>query len=207
MFPKPGQNQKLPGNYRPISLLSILGKIYEKFILARLKEHCSDLQIIPDEQNGFRPNHGCVHELLRVTNLITHGFNNKLYTGGVFLDVHKAFYRMWHNGLIYKLIANKLPHYLIDIRTLFLRNITFKVNLNSTLPETCYIKSGTPQGSILRRLLYTVYTADFSVKKHITNCFFADDTAILAQGNATKFVIRTWTYGNRKMVYAMACCH
>ncbi|GBN61834.1 hypothetical protein AVEN_173395-1 [Araneus ventricosus] len=39
MFPKPGQNHKLPGNYRPISLLSNLGKIYEKVILARLKEH------------------------------------------------------------------------------------------------------------------------------------------------------------------------
>ncbi|GBO42841.1 hypothetical protein AVEN_27508-1 [Araneus ventricosus] len=63
MFPKPGQNQKLPGNYRPISLLSNIGKIYEKFILARLKEHCSDLQIISDEQYGFRPNHGCVHQL------------------------------------------------------------------------------------------------------------------------------------------------
>ncbi|GBN91012.1 putative RNA-directed DNA polymerase from transposon X-element [Araneus ventricosus] len=149
MFPKPGQNQKVPGNYRPISLLSNLGKIYEKVILARLKEHCSDLQIIPDEQYGFRPNHGCVHQLLRVTNLITHRFNNKLYTGGVFLDVRKAFDRMWHNGLIYKLIAKKLPHYLIDIITLSLRNRTFKVKLNSTLSETGHIKAGTPHGSIL----------------------------------------------------------
>ncbi|GBN05498.1 putative RNA-directed DNA polymerase from transposon X-element, partial [Araneus ventricosus] len=195
MFPKPGQNHKLPGNYRPISLLSNLGKIYEKVILARLKEHCSDLQIIPDEQYGFRPNHGCVHQLLRVTNLITHGFNNKLYTGGVFLDVRKAFDRMWHNGLIYKLIANKLPHYLIDIIILFLLNRTFKVKLNSTLSETGHIKAGTPQGSILSPLLYTVYTADFPVNNHITNCFFADDTAILAQGSTTKFVIRTLQRG------------
>ncbi|GBO27002.1 RNA-directed DNA polymerase from mobile element jockey [Araneus ventricosus] len=163
MFPKAGQNQKLSGNYRPISLLSNLGKICEKVILARQKEHCYDLQIIPDEQYGFRPNHGCVHQLLRVTNLITHGFNNKLYTGGVFLDVRKAFDRMWHNGLIYKLIANKLPHYLIDIITLFMRNRTFK--LNCTLSETGHIKSGTPQGSILSLLLYTVYTADFSCEQ------------------------------------------
>ncbi|GBN62549.1 putative RNA-directed DNA polymerase from transposon X-element [Araneus ventricosus] len=164
MFPKPGQNQKLSGNYRPISLLSNLGKIYEKVIQARQKEHCSDLQIIPDEY-GFRPNHGCVRQLLRVTNLITHGFNNKLYTGGVFLDVRKTFDRMCHNGLIYKLIANKLPHYLIDIITLFLRNRTFKFKLNSTLSETGHIKAGTPQGSILSLLLYTVYTADFSCEQ------------------------------------------
>ncbi|GBN91458.1 hypothetical protein AVEN_233294-1 [Araneus ventricosus] len=86
MFPKPGQNHKLPGKYRPISLLSNLGKIYEKVIIDGLKGHCSDLQIIPDKQYGFRPNHCCVHQLLRVTNLITHGFTNKLYIGGVFLD-------------------------------------------------------------------------------------------------------------------------
>ncbi|GBM65471.1 putative RNA-directed DNA polymerase from transposon X-element [Araneus ventricosus] len=149
MFPKPGQNHKLPRNYRPISFLSNLGKIYEKVILARLKEHCSNLQIIPDEQYGFCPNHGCVHQLFRVTNLITHGFNNKLYIGGVFLDESKAFDRMWHNGLIYKLIANKLSNYLTDITILFLRNRTFNVKLNSTLSETGHIKTGRPQGSIL----------------------------------------------------------
>ncbi|GBO42164.1 hypothetical protein AVEN_84803-1 [Araneus ventricosus] len=80
MFPKTGQNKKIPGNYRPISLLSNLGKINENVILARLKEHCSDLQIILDEQCGFRPNHGRVQQLLRVTKLMTQGFNNKLYT-------------------------------------------------------------------------------------------------------------------------------
>ncbi|GBO34197.1 hypothetical protein AVEN_57726-1, partial [Araneus ventricosus] len=77
MFSKTGQNKKLPVNYRPISLLSNLGKIIEIVILARLKEHYSDLQIILDEQCGFRPNHGRVHQLFRVTNLITQGFNNK----------------------------------------------------------------------------------------------------------------------------------
>ncbi|GBN87302.1 RNA-directed DNA polymerase from mobile element jockey [Araneus ventricosus] len=189
MFLKPGQSHKLPGNYRPISLLSNLRKIYEKVILARLKEHCSDLQVIPDEQYGFRPNHSCEHQLFRVTSLITHGFNNKLYNGGVFLDVRKAFDRMWHNGLIYKLIANKLHHYLIDIKTLFLRNRTFTVKLNSTISETGHIKADTLQGSILNPFLYTVYTADFPMSNHITNCFFADDTS------TTKFVIRTLQLG------------
>ncbi|GBL61713.1 hypothetical protein AVEN_91995-1 [Araneus ventricosus] len=91
------------------------------------------------------------------------------------------FDRMWHNCLIYKLIENNLLHYLIDILTLFLQNRTFKVKLNSTLSETDIIKAGTPQGSILRPLLCTNYTADFRKHNHIINCFFAYDTEILAQ--------------------------
>ncbi|GBN23342.1 putative RNA-directed DNA polymerase from transposon X-element [Araneus ventricosus] len=97
MFPKPRQNRKLPGNYRPISLLSNIGKIYEKIILSRLKEECHDLSIIPNEQYGFRAGHGCIPHLLRVANTVTQGFNQKFYSVGVFLDVRKAFDRMWHN--------------------------------------------------------------------------------------------------------------
>ncbi|GBM95736.1 putative RNA-directed DNA polymerase from transposon X-element [Araneus ventricosus] len=131
MFPKPAQNNKLPGNYRPISLLSNIGKVFEKAILARLKEECQELDIIPNEQYGFMANHGCIHQLLRVTNTITQGYNHKLYTEGVFLDVRKAFDRMWHNGIIYKLIQFKIPNYLIVI-LINLRNRNFRSN--STTP-------------------------------------------------------------------------
>ncbi|GBL62391.1 putative RNA-directed DNA polymerase from transposon X-element, partial [Araneus ventricosus] len=87
MFPKPNQNRKHPGSYRPISLLSNIGKLYEKIILKRLNDHCYSNNIIPDEQFGFRDKHSCTHQLLRVTNKIVEGFNIKHYTGGVFLDV------------------------------------------------------------------------------------------------------------------------
>ncbi|GBM41653.1 RNA-directed DNA polymerase from mobile element jockey [Araneus ventricosus] len=186
MFPKPRQNRKLPGNYRPISLLSNIGKIFEKIILSRLKEECLDLSIIPNEQYGFRADHGCTHQLLRVANTVTQGFNHKFYTGGVFLDVRKAFDRMWHNGLIYKLIKFKIPNYLIDILINYLRNRTFRVKLNHTLSDIGSIKAGTPQGSILSPLLYTIYTSDFLKTNQIMNCFFADDTAILSQGTSRK---------------------
>ncbi|GBN25608.1 RNA-directed DNA polymerase from mobile element jockey [Araneus ventricosus] len=73
--------------------------------------------------------------------------------------------------------------------------MTFKVKLNITLSETGHIKAGTPEESILIPIFYTVYSADFSMNDHITNCFFADDTAILAQGSTTKFVIRTLQRG------------
>ncbi|GBO18646.1 putative RNA-directed DNA polymerase from transposon BS [Araneus ventricosus] len=191
MFPKPRQNRKLPGNYRPISLISNIGKIFEKIILSRLKEECHDLSIIPNEEYGFRAGHGCIHQLLRVTNNVTQGFNHKFHTGGVSLDIRKAFDRIWHNSLIYKLIQFKIPNYLIVILINYLRNRTFRVKLNHTLSDIGSIKAGTPQGSILSPLLYTIYTSDFPKTNQIMNCFFADDTAILAQGSIINYVIHT----------------
>ncbi|GBO14301.1 putative RNA-directed DNA polymerase from transposon BS [Araneus ventricosus] len=149
------------------------------------------LDVIPDEQYGFRPNYGCIHQLLRVTNPITHGFNHKLFTGGVSLDVHKAFDRMWYNGLIYKLINSKFPHYLIDILISYLNKRIFKVKLSQDTLRYRNIKAGTPQGSILRPLIYTIFTADFPKMNHTIKCFFADDTTILAQGSTTKFATLT----------------
>ncbi|GBO41520.1 putative RNA-directed DNA polymerase from transposon BS [Araneus ventricosus] len=90
MFPKPNQNRKLPGSYRPISLLSNIGKLYEKILLKRLNDHCYTNNIIPDEQFSFRDKYSCTHQLLRVTNKIFERFNVKLYAGGVFFDVRKA---------------------------------------------------------------------------------------------------------------------
>ncbi|GBN70038.1 putative RNA-directed DNA polymerase from transposon BS [Araneus ventricosus] len=193
--PKPRQNRKLPGNYRPISLLSNIGKIFEKIILSRLKEECHDFSIIPNEQYGFRAGHGCINQLLRVANTVTQDFNHKFYTGGVFLDVRKAFERMWHNSLIYKLIKFKIPNYLIVILINYLRNRTFRVKLNHTLSDIGSIKAGTPQGSILSPLLYTIYTSDFPKTNQIMNCFFPDDTAILAQGSTINYVIHTLQKG------------
>ncbi|GBM59419.1 hypothetical protein AVEN_174404-1 [Araneus ventricosus] len=63
-------NSKLPGNYRPISLLSNLDKIYEKVLPSIFKDCCSDLNIIP----GFRPNHGCIHQLIPLLMVLISSF-------------------------------------------------------------------------------------------------------------------------------------
>ncbi|GBN39168.1 putative RNA-directed DNA polymerase from transposon X-element, partial [Araneus ventricosus] len=161
MFPKPNQNHKLPGSYRPISLLSNIGKLFEKVLLKRLNDHCLKNSIIPAEQFGFRSGHSCTHQLLRVTNKIVDGFNAKMYTGGVFLDVRKAFDRMWHNGLIAKFIDFKFPDYLTIIIQKFLSNRKFQVRINQALSSVGNIHAGTPQGSALSPTLYNIFTADF----------------------------------------------
>ncbi|GBN19982.1 RNA-directed DNA polymerase from mobile element jockey, partial [Araneus ventricosus] len=101
---KPGKDPTAPASYRPISLLPNFSKITEHFILQRLNEHFYSNNILIPFQFGFKPKLSTTHQLLRATETISAGFENKEHTGAVFLDIQKAFDRVWLNGLIYKLI-------------------------------------------------------------------------------------------------------
>ncbi|GFS66758.1 RNA-directed DNA polymerase from mobile element jockey [Trichonephila clavipes] len=124
-----------------------------------------------------------------VTNLIVNGSNNETYTAGLFLDVKKAFDRMWHDGLIYKMILCKFPTYLIKIIHSYVDNSTFNVKLNNMLSSQRPILASTLQGSILSPALYNIYTSDFPTDNNITVCLFADAAAILCTRNTVEEVI------------------
>ncbi|GFW59953.1 probable RNA-directed DNA polymerase from transposon X-element [Trichonephila clavipes] len=106
---KPGKNPKLAESHRPISLLPILSKLAEKIIAARLNDHLENENILVPEQHGFRPRLSTTHQLLRVVEYIKDGIDRHQYTAAVFLDIQKAFDRVWHTGLLFKLIMYKMP--------------------------------------------------------------------------------------------------
>ncbi|GFT55219.1 RNA-directed DNA polymerase from mobile element jockey [Trichonephila clavipes] len=81
---KPDKDSALPSNYRPISLLSCLSKVYEFVLLQRLNQHCAAFNFIIPQQCGFRPKCSTVHQLLRVTELIHSGFAKHEATGYTF---------------------------------------------------------------------------------------------------------------------------
>ncbi|GFW53384.1 RNA-directed DNA polymerase from mobile element jockey [Trichonephila clavipes] len=187
MLPKPNQNHKLAQNYRPISLLCATAKIYEKIILNRIKQHCDTINCIPPEQCGFRNNHSTTHQLIRVTNIINEGYTYKFFTVGVFLDVKRAFDKMWHDGLIYKMIKLNFPEYLVKIIHNFLENRSFRVKINFDFSNKGFPEAGCPQGSCLSPYLYNIYTYDFPHHPSVSICLFADDAAVLAQGANLKY--------------------
>ncbi|GFW19570.1 probable RNA-directed DNA polymerase from transposon BS [Trichonephila clavipes] len=195
VIPKPGKDKKFTENYRPISLISSLGKIFEKILLKKINSHCEENQIIPDFQHGFRQQTSTQHQLLRVTNHIINGYNSKTITVGLFLDVKKAFDRMWHDGLIYKMIIFNFPTYLIKIIHSYLNNRTFNVKYNNVHSSQRPILASTPQGSILSPALYNIYTSDFPTDNNTTVCLFADDAAILCtKKSAEEAVIHMQNY-------------
>ncbi|GFW90434.1 probable RNA-directed DNA polymerase from transposon X-element [Trichonephila clavipes] len=110
---KPDKNPDLAQNYRPISLLSCLSKVYEFVLLQRLNQHYAAVNFIIPQQCGFRPKCSTVHQLLRVTELIHSGFAKHEATGILFLDIAKAFDKIWHDGLLIKLIRLDFPAPLI----------------------------------------------------------------------------------------------
>ncbi|GFU16764.1 RNA-directed DNA polymerase from mobile element jockey [Trichonephila clavipes] len=138
-------------------------------------------EILISQQHGFRPQLSTSHQLLRVVEYAKSGFKEKKYTGAVFLDIQKAFDRVWHMGLLYKLIKINAPPQLILIIKSFLNNRSFAVRVNDTHSSTKLIRAGAPQGALLSPTLFNIYINDIPKTRQTTVCLYADDTAILTQ--------------------------
>ncbi|GFV15999.1 RNA-directed DNA polymerase from mobile element jockey [Trichonephila clavipes] len=102
--------------------------------------------------------------------------SKKKYTGAVFLDIQKAFDRVWHTGLLYKLIKINAPPQLILIIKSFLNNRSFAVRVNDTHSSTKQIRAGAPQGALLSPTLFNIYVNDIPKTRQTTVCLYADDT-------------------------------
>ena len=99
-------DKQLIENSRPISLLPICGKILERLIYNRMFEFFIDNELISSNQSGFKPADSCINQLLCITHDIYQSFDDGLKTRAVFLDILKAFDKLWHEGLLYKLKEN-----------------------------------------------------------------------------------------------------
>ncbi|KAL4143778.1 hypothetical protein QTP88_006064 [Uroleucon formosanum] len=173
-IPKPGKDHRHPANYRPTALLSSLSKIFERVILAKLNAAIGPK--IRNEQFAFRPQHSTTHQLVKLFDQLTTNSNSKLRTAAVFLDVEKAFNRVWHAGLLYKLHALGTPISLLNIINSFLSERNFSVRINSSTSNSRSVQSGISQGSCLSPTLYVAYTNDVPLNQNARFYLFADDT-------------------------------
>lgn len=189
-IPKPGKDPKLPTSYRPISLLSSLGKVLERVILARLNAFTERENVLASEQFGFRPEHSTVHQVKRVTNIINTNKARRLSTGALFLDIEKAFDSIWHRGLIYKLNSFGSPTYLTKLISSFVSNRKFFVTVSGSPSSTRDIAAGVPQGSVLSPTLYSLFISDYKKPKNCEIAYYADDTSLLVKGKLTKAIIK-----------------
>lgn len=178
MIAKPGKPPTEPSSYRPISLLPIMSKIFERLLLVRILERININNIIPDHQFGFRQNYSTIQQCHRIVNYIKETLEGKKMCAAVFLDVEKAFDKVWHKGLLYKVKKN-MPNEIYLILKSYLNERFFQIKVNTSLSKYHPIQSGVPQGSVLGPFLYLLYTADIPADDDITMATFADDTGIL----------------------------
>ena len=99
-IPKPNKPGTDPNSYRPISLLSTLGKLFEIIIATRLTSSVNRQHLLPHEQFGFCKKHSTISQLARITD-ISNGFNLHKHSGMVLLDLEKAYDTVWIHGLLY----------------------------------------------------------------------------------------------------------
>jgi len=179
MIPKPGKPLDDPASFRPISLLTILSKIFEKLIYKRIATTIDKLNIIPDHQFGFRAAHSTLEQVHRVATTVRNSLEAKKFCPAIFLDVKQAFDRVWLQGLLHK-VSEYLPKNHVQLLASYLLNRKFVVHHGEATSDDKSATAGVPQGSVLGPLLYLLYTADIPSTKNTTIATFADDAAILA---------------------------
>ncbi len=170
-----------PSNYRPVSLVSNIGKGPEELVCKSVLSHCVQNKLLCDEQFGFLPGRSAIGQLIDCFDIVTKALDEDLCVDIVYLDLTKAFDSISIRKLLLKLeslgISGKLLQWLHSYLTVRTQAVKIGDNLSATAP----VLSGVPQGTKLGPLLFLLYLEDIvpAIPVSVLIRIFADDIKLL----------------------------
>ncbi|CAB4045118.1 Hypothetical predicted protein, partial [Paramuricea clavata] len=171
-------DRQLKINYRPISLLASLSKVIEKVVFMRFYNFLLDIGFLNPMQSGYRPGDSTVNQILYLTHKIYEAFELGKEVRVVFLDISKAFDRVWHKGLLYKLKLIGVRDPLLSWFESYLLDRKQRVVIDGQFSQWKNINAGVPQGSVVGPLLFLVYINDITENLETNPILYADDTSL-----------------------------
>ena len=150
--------------------------------------------LISKNQLGFKPGDSCVNQLVAITHEIFSSFDNNYKFRGVFLDISKAFNKMWHKRIIHKLKLNGISGNLLSLLTDFLRSRKQRVVLNGQNSSWANINAGVAQGSILNPNLFLIYINDLSDNLRCNPMLLTGDTSLFSTVEVPKRTANNLNY-------------
>ena len=167
-------------NYRPVSLLSVVSKVFEKLV-NNLVNHLEKCDLFSDFQYDFRSSQSTTDLLTVVSDRIAMAFNRSGATRAVALDISKAFDRVWHAGLLQKLKSYGILGQIFGLIPSFLSNRRLRVVLDRKSSQEYPVNAGVPQESILGPTLLLLYISDLPDDVICNIAIYADDTTLYSK--------------------------
>ena len=168
-------------NYRPVSLLSVVSKAFQKLVNNRIADHLEKCGLFSDFQYGFRSSRSTADLLTVVSDRIARAFNRSGATRAVALDTSNAFDRVWHAGLLHKLKSYGISGQIFGLISSFLSNRQPWVILDGKFSQEYPVNAAVPQGSILGPTLFLLYISDLPDDVICNIAIYADDTTLYSK--------------------------
>ena len=175
-----------PGNYRPVSLTSVLGKIFETLLKKRIMTFLETRNLLSDNQYGFRKGKSCTTNLIKFYDGVTKEIDKGNMVDIIYIDFQKAFDKVPHEALLLKMERFGLRSAEICWIKNWLTNRKQRVHINGKYSDWADVESGVPQGSVLGPILFIMFIDDISWEIKSKVSIFADDLKVMGTVNSSE---------------------